>query len=175
MLSDAGRVVRIGGTALGGGTLLGLGRRLAGCTDFAELCRLAERGDRWRVDLSVADVYAGGQTPPLAAELTASAFARLGREAGARPEDLAAALVWMVGENVALIAGGLAGAAGVDHIVVGGGTLHGNPLLHEAIADIAGRFGRHCTFLDDGAYGAALGALLAAEAAGQAAPVGPSD
>lgn len=166
MLSDAGRVVRIGGTALGGGTLLGLGERLVGCGRFAELCALAQRGDRWRVDLSVADVYPGDETPPLAAELTASAFARIGaRGADPRPEDLAHALVWMVGENVALIAGGLAGAAGVDRIVVGGGTLRDNPVLRAAIADIAGRFGRTCTFLDDGAYGAALGALLSAEEA----------
>ncbi len=171
MLSDSGRVVRIGGTALGGGTLLGLGQQLMGCADFAELCALAQKGDRWRVDLSVADVYPGGETPPLAAELTASAFARLASGAGrARHEDLARALVWMVGENVALIAGGLAGAAGVDRIVVGGGTLRGNPVLREAIGDIAGRFGRTCTFLDDGAYGAALGALLVAESELTSAP-----
>lgn len=164
MLSDAGRVVRIGGTALGGGTLLGLGRQLLGCGDFTELCALGGKGDRWRVDLSVADVYPGDEIPPLAGELTASAFARLGAGADRpRSEDVAKALLWMVGENVALIAAGLAGAAGVDHIVVGGGTLRGNPVLCEAIHDIVGRFGRTCTFLDDGAYGAALGALLVAE------------
>jgi pantothenate kinase len=123
------------------------------------------------VDLSVADVYPADETPPLAAELTASAFARLAAGA-ARPrsEDLAQALLWMVGENVALIAAGLAGAAGVDRIVVGGGTLRGNPVLSEAIRDIVGRFGRTCTFLDDGAYGAALGALLVAESQVPCAP-----
>lgn len=171
MLSDAGRVVRIGGTALGGGTLLGLGRQLVGCGDFSELCALSQKGDRWRVDLSVADVYPVGENAPLAAELTASAFARLA--AGAerpRSEDLARALLWMVGENVALIAAGLAGAAGVDRIVVGGATLRGNPVLCEAIGDIVGRFGCTCTFLDDGAYGAALGALLVAESQAPGAP-----
>lgn len=171
MLSDAGRVVRIGGTALGGGTLLGLGRQLVDCGDFGDLCALGANGDRWSVDLSVADVYPGDEIPPLAAELTASAFARLGPGADRpRSADVAKALLWMVGENVALIAAGLAGAAGVDRIVFGGGTLRGNPVLCEAIHEIVGRFGRTCTFLDDGAYGAALGALLVAEAKAPGAP-----
>ena len=162
MLSDAGRVVRIGGTALGGGTLLGLGRQLLGEVCFDDLCALAARGDRWRVDLSVADVYPGGETPPLAAELTASVFARLAASDGEPPrsEDLARALIWMVGENVALIAGGLAAAAGVEAIVFGGSTLRNNPTLREALGDILPRFGRRLRFLENGEFGAALGAVI---------------
>jgi type II pantothenate kinase len=164
MLSDAGRVVRIGGTALGGGTLLGLGRQLVGEIDFDALCALAARGDRWRVDLSVADVYPGGQTPPLAAELTASAFVRLASSDGEPPrrEDLARALIWMVGENVALIAGGLSAAAGVEEIVFGGSTLRDNPTLRDALGDILPRFGRRVRFLENGEFGAALGAAIEA-------------
>ncbi len=163
MLCDGGRVLRIGGTALGGGTLLGLGSRLTGVDEFGALCALAGRGDRFRADLSVADVYSGGETPPLAAELTASAFARLARRDGdARPEDLARALVWMVGENVALIAAGLSAAAGAEKLVFCGSTLRDNPVLCEALGDILGRFGRTSTFLADGEFGAALGALLEA-------------
>jgi type II pantothenate kinase len=165
MLADGGKVFRIGGPALGGGTLLGLGNRLAGAGDFAALCSLASRGDRFRVDLSVADVYSGGETPPLAAELTASAFAKLAAMGAddVRPEDLARALIWMVGENVALIAGGLSAAAGVEGLVFCGSTLRKNPVLAEALTDILGRFGRRSSFLADGEFGAALGALLVAE------------
>jgi len=164
MISDGGKVVRIGGTPLGGGTVLGLGRALVGTGSFAELCVLAARGDRRRVDLAVADIYAAGDELPLAGELTASAFARLAHDEGEppRPEDLARALMAMVGENVALIAGGLAAAAGVERLVFGGCTLRQNPALRDALADILGRFGRSVTFLEHGEFGGALGALLLA-------------
>ncbi len=165
ILFDGGRVVRLGGTPLGGGTLLGLGAALVGSADYAELCELASRGSRSGVDLTVGDIYAGQDDVPLAPELTASAFARLGRspDAPARREDLACALVAMIGENVALIAGGLAAAARVERVVVAGSVLRSNPLLEAVFCDILGRFGRPPEFLPDGAFGGALGALLLAE------------
>jgi len=164
MLSDGGKVVRIGGTALGGGTVLGLGRALVGTGSFAALCALAARGDRRRVDLAVGDVYPAGGELPLAGDLTASAFARLARDGAppARPEDLAHALLGMVGENVALIAGGLAAAAQVERVVFAGSTLRQNPALRDVLADILGRFGRTVTFPENGEFGGALGALLLA-------------
>jgi type II pantothenate kinase len=164
MLVDGATVLRIGGTPLGGGTLTGLGARLVGTSDFGELCALAERGDRRGVDLLVSDIYADDGAPPLAADLTASSFARLARPdgAGARPEDLARALAVMIGENVALIAGGLAAAAGAQRVVFAGSTLRGNPALRAAIDNILGRFARAPEFLEQGEFGGALGALLVA-------------
>ena len=47
----AGHAKRVGGSALGGGTLLGLGRLLLGVDSFDEICALAARGDRRSVDL----------------------------------------------------------------------------------------------------------------------------
>ncbi len=164
LLVDAGRVIRVGGTALGGGTLTGLGTRLVGTGDFAALCALAARGDRRRADLRVSDVYPGDGDAPLAADLTASTFARLARPDGAeaRAEDLAHALMGMVGENVALIAGGLAAATQVRRMVFAGSTLRGNAALRAVLEDIVRRFGRTPEFLDNGEFGGALGALLVA-------------
>jgi len=165
MLVDGATVLRVGGTPLGGGTLLGLGARLVGRSDFAGLCELALRGDRKRADLMVSDVYPGEGEAPLAADLTASSFARLAPAGGApaRPEDLAHALVTMIGENVALIAGGLSAATGAQRIVFAGSTLRENPALRGAIANIVGRFSREPEFLENGEFGGALGALLEAE------------
>lgn len=164
MLVDGAKVLRIGGTPLGGGTLMGLGARLVGTADFAELCALAARGERRRVDLGVSDVYPAEGEAPLAADLTASSFARLAlpEGAGARAEDLAHALVGMIGENVALIAGGLSAATGAQRIVFAGSTLRGNPALRAVISDIVGRFARTPEFLEHGEFGGALGALLVA-------------
>jgi type II pantothenate kinase len=156
---DDGRITRVGGTALGGGTVLGLGRLLLGVDRFAELAALAAGGDRRRVDLLVGDVYRG-TAPAIAADLTAASFAKLG---STRPEDLAHALMGLVGENVALICGGLAHGVDVDAVVYCGSTLAGNPALRAIVEDITARFGHSPLFLERGAYCAAVGATVLAE------------
>lgn len=158
-----GPVSRAGGTALGGGTVLGLGRLLLGAPDFATIAALAAAGDRRRVDLLVGDVYQD-TTSPLLRELTAASFAKPG--AMPRREDLAHALMGLVGENVALVCGGLARSAGVETIVFGGSTLDGNPALATVVTTITTLFGHTPVLLRDGAFCGALGAAaLAAEAA----------
>jgi len=166
LLVEGDRVRRLAGTPLGGGTLLGLGAALTGCGDFEALCQLAQEGDRARVDLSVADVYADGGAP-LATDVMAASFARLGTGPHAadpppHPADLAAALAAMVGENVALLAGSLALVTGVEHLVFGGTTLHGNPVLAGALADYVRRFDRKMTILERGGFAGAIGAACRA-------------
>jgi type II pantothenate kinase len=167
LLIDGANAQRLGGTPLGGGTVLGLGALLAGSSDFTTLCGLAVRGDRSRVDLSVAEVYADGDAP-LHTDVMASSFARLAdgphRSADARPEDLARSIMAMVGENVALLAGSLSLVVGVSRIVFGGSTLPDNPVLAEALSDYVGRFGREPIYLEDGAFTGALGARRLAAA-----------
>src|SRR5262249_43825498 len=62
MLVDGERVERVGGTALGGGTIVGLGRLILGTDRFDEIVALASKGDRRTVDLLVGDVYRAGTT-----------------------------------------------------------------------------------------------------------------
>ena len=52
--------LRVGGTALGGGTLLGLGGALTGANDHQALCALAREGQRDQVDLLIQHVYPDG-------------------------------------------------------------------------------------------------------------------
>ena len=161
LLVEPGNVRRVGGTALGGGTLAGLGRALAGTSRFEELAALARRGDRRRVDLLISDVYPEGgfQLPP---DLNAASFARLARLAESespRAEDLAHALMGLVGENVALICCGLAAAAQVERIVFGGTPLRDNPALVDVLRLVCLALGRQATFLPHGEFAGALGAL----------------
>lgn len=169
---DPDRAVRVGGTALGGGTLLGLGRRLAGAVGFEDLSRLAARGDRGRVDLRIGDVYGEGEAP-LPAQATASAFAKLARSGEApRREDLAAAVVGLVGENAGLLCMAHAGAQGVSRIVFGGSALTGNEALAGLLRLVCLAFGARPHFPAQGPYLGALGAraLVRAGPAPQAGP-----
>jgi type II pantothenate kinase len=165
MLADRLSVNRVGGTALGGGTVMGLGALLLGNASFDEICALAARGDRRHVDMLVSDIYRPGEIA-LTGDLTAANFGKpsLRSSQRPRPEDVAAAIMGMVGENVALICAGLAAPHGLHHVVFGGSTLRDNPSLREVLRDITSAFGREPVFLERGEYAGAVGALELAAA-----------
>lgn len=159
LLAQGLAVSRVGGTALGGGTLMGLGGLLLGGATFERIIELAALGDRRRVDLLVSDIYRPGEIA-LAGDATAASFGKPGVHARApEPADLASAIVGLVGENVALICTGLAAAHGVRRIVYGGSTLRGNRALRDVLTLITAAFGREPLFLEAGEFAGALGAL----------------
>jgi type II pantothenate kinase len=108
------------GTGVGGGTLLGLGRLLIDTTDPEEIDRLALVGDANGADLALRDLVSGpiGALPP---DATAVNFGRVARiqELPSR-EDLAAALVNMIGQVIATLSINAARAANVPRGVVTG-------------------------------------------------------
>ena len=69
----------------------------------------------------------------------------------------------LVGESVALICAGLGAALQVRTVVFGGATLRENAPLTDILAQILGFTGTRTTFLENGEYAGALGALLLAE------------
>lgn len=121
MISSRGRdFAHVTGSAVGGGTLLGLSRMLLGTTDPFEVARLAALGDPARVDSTLQDVIGGG-IGHLPADATAVNLGRLSQMTGApRPEDLAAGLVTLVSQVIAVIALNAARANDLDRIVIVG-------------------------------------------------------
>jgi len=163
LLVDGPQVVRVGGTALGGGTFLGLGAALTGRTGFEELVAMAGAGDRRRVDLLISEVYPQG-LEGLPGAASAASFGKVPRLAarGDRcdPRDLVGALVALVGENVALLCNALAAQAGARRIVFGGSALRGNEPLSRLLVGITAALGREPVLLASGEYAGAIGALL---------------
>jgi len=159
LLAQGMGVSRVGGTALGGGTVMGLGGLLLEGASFEEISRLAAQGDRRRVDLLVSDIYRPGEIA-LLGDATAANFGKPGVHArAAEPADLSHAIMGLVGENVALICAGLAAARGVRRVVYGGSTLRGNTTLRDVLGLITAAFGCEPIFLDGGEFAGALGAL----------------
>lgn len=162
LLVDGVSVNRVGGTALGGGTLLGLGAGLLGTAEFAEIANLASRGSRREIDLLVSDIYPAGGIA-LAGDLTASNFGKYARRfRDGEPlerSDVAHAIMGLIAENVALICSGVAAAAQVTRVVFGGSTLRENPALAELLGYFLRAFGRDPVFLPHGEFAGALGAL----------------
>jgi type II pantothenate kinase len=141
------------GNGVGGGTLLGLGRALLGTDDIAELARLAERGDRTRLDITIGEAV-GGPLGVLPADGTASNFAKY--VSGARREDVAAALLNLVAEVVlwtvllglqasgqarAILTGKLLLVAPVRRRIDQIGSLLGGLLVVPPRAEVASAFG----------------------------------
>jgi type II pantothenate kinase len=161
---DTTGTIRLGGTALGGGTMLGLGGALAGASDHRELCDLAREGRRDQVDLLVKHIYPEGvdMLPP---EASAASFGLLARQAHTkmelqpRAEDLAASVIGLVAENVGLHSCAVAEGAGLSCIVYGGTSLLDNPLLQVLLAGITAASGREAILLEDGSHAGAVGAL----------------
>ena len=104
----SGEVRHLGGTGVGGGTLCGLCRHLAGTSDFKEIENLASQGRYSAVDLTIADVSPTA-IDTLNAELTAANFAKLTSEPS--PADLAAGAVNMVLQSIGSMAVFLASSA----------------------------------------------------------------
>src|SRR5262249_62273622 len=99
-------------------------------------------------------VYRASGAPRLRA-WPASSFAKL---AATRPDDLAQALMGLVGENVALLCGGLARGLAIDTVVYCGSTLSENPALRRIVGDITTHLGQRPAFLAGGAFCGAVGA-----------------
>src|SRR5262245_54392209 len=83
------KIEHVGGTGVGGGTLLGLARHLLGVTRLDTVERMAAHGDLSDADLTVGDI-AGGPVGIVPASATASTFGRV--RADSAPADKALAL-----------------------------------------------------------------------------------
>lgn len=90
-----GKIEHIGGTGVGGGTLLGLARHLLGISRLDTLEQMAVQGDLSRVDLTVGDIT-GGPVGIVPANATASNFGKV--RADPTASDKALALINMVAE-----------------------------------------------------------------------------
>jgi len=162
--------VRVGGTACGGSTFLGLARALTSAGTFAEALKLAETGDAKKCDLLVQDIYGddGSASLGLPGSLTAANFGKLcetpGHDANLCTEhDTARALLQMVTQQSVLLSSAYAKQAGcVDRVFfVGGFVEEENYLARVAIAENFRSLGGCAYFLQHCDYLGALGSLRA--------------
>jgi type II pantothenate kinase len=156
--------IRLVGSAVGGGTLLGLSRLLLGTTDVAEIGRLAAAGDVTRCDLTVGDIIGGG-VGPISAEATAAHFARIGRPGAEVPAraDIAAGLMNLIGQTALRLAYEAVLANAARSLVLVGHVLD-VPGFREAIFRIPGMDPAFVRIPDDPGFAIARGALAVAAA-----------
>lgn len=147
------------GSAVGGGTLQGLGKLLLGTSDAQEIDALAERGNSNVPDLTLVEAT-GGALGRLPADANAVNFGRFARPGtSATREDIAAALVVMVGQVIAVIAINAARAEQLADIVVIG-HLVDLPSVRKVLHTVAGYYGASIAIPPQPGFATALGALI---------------
>lgn len=110
------------GSAVGGGTLLGLSKLILGTANVDEIDRLALSGDANAVDIMMHEAV-GGEVGKLPANANAVNLGKLIDTGEFSREDIAAGLVRLVAQVIAVIAINAADAAGLENIILIGHTM----------------------------------------------------
>ena len=118
----------LGGTGVGGGTLLGLSKKMIGVDTVEHLEQMCERGDISNVNLRIKDISAD-KSFQIGEDLTASNFGKLSDIASA--DDVALGIANMVAETIAMLSVFAARSYGIDTVV-----LTGNLTAIKAITDV---------------------------------------
>ena len=147
----------LGGTGVGGGTLLGLTKRMLGVDTIAHIEQLCEGGDISKVNLTIRDISNQHDQFPLGANLTAANFGKLSDMA--TNEDIALGLCNMVAETIAMMAVFAARGHGIRNIVLTGNLTNIAPIrrVFEGLED---SFGVSFIIPENAQFGTVIGAAL---------------
>ncbi len=113
-----GNMVYLGGTGVGGGSIMGLSKLLLQAEEIDHISAMADEGDLSHIDLRISDITKDGTLSELARDLTAANFGNVSDIASR--EDIASGLLNMVFETVGMISIFGARSCGVKNIVLTG-------------------------------------------------------
>lgn len=158
MVSARGKEINhVTGSAVGGGTLLGLSKLILGTTDVMEIDTLALTGDASAVDIMLSEAV-GGEVGLLPSNANAVNLGKLDQENDFERENLAAGLVRLVAQVIAVIAINAANAAGQDAIILVGHLMDLESICREI--DLVGEFyQREFVVPENPGFGTAMGVL----------------
>ena len=114
---DDTKISYLGGTGVGGGTLLGLSRRMLGVDTVEHLEQMCEQGNLDNVDLRIKDI-SGDASFQINGDITASNFGKLSDIAN--KNDVALGIANMVAETIAMLAVFAARSYGLKTVVLTG-------------------------------------------------------
>jgi type II pantothenate kinase len=153
---DGGKKLNhVGGTGVGGGTVMGLASKMLGINDFKALEILASKGNANKVDLTVGDIV-GGPVGIVPADATASNLARLDNKT--LPEDVAAGIFNLVSQVVGVVSVLAAKSCNLDEDIVFVGRLVQSPLVSNTIRQTTKMFGLKAFVPENGEYCTVIGA-----------------
>lgn len=151
----SGGMVHIGGTGLGGGTILGLASQLSCGSDIDAIVALAGNGSLGSIDLLVGDIT-NRECGSLALNMTASNFGKL---RGKAPDaDVALGIINMVFETIGMLALFAMRNDAVNNVVLTG-TLATFPQAKTVFGKFGELSGKNFIIPDNAVFATALGSL----------------
>lgn len=155
----------IGGSAMGGGLFMGLIKLLFNLDNYFDAINLARKGNRFSIDLKVADIYDIEDTrvDKLFREFTAASLGKIKKDfdiKSLKKEDLINSLIGVIGENIGTIATLMAENYNVKNIIFCGGFLMGNKTVKQILSLLCKLKRKKPVFIENSEYSGAIGALI---------------
>ena len=161
----ANKIQHLGGSAMGGGLFMALVRLLFDLDDYSTIISLANKGDRYEVDLKVSDIYAedDSRIKEYFRTFTAASLGKINAFSEIetlRKEDVVHSLLGIIGENIGLLAILFAEIHEIKEIIFSGGLLVDNNILKNLLKIMAKSRQKKTIFLKNSEFAGAIGALL---------------
>lgn len=147
----------LGGTGVGGGTLMGLSKLLLGMDNIKHIYKLASEGDLSRIDLRIKNITKKEELSELSSELTVANFGKLSDLAS--KSDIALGIINMVFETVGTTAVFAARTHDVKDIVLTG-NLTTVPQAAQIFKNVGDLLGANFIIPRYAQYGTVIGAAL---------------
>ena len=155
--SDGITTAYLGGTGVGGGTLIGLSKKMLGMDDIDHIVELAETGELDNVDLRIKDLTEAGASISLPPEMTAANFGKLSDIAA--PADIARGIINMVFETVGVMGVFAARKENIENIVLTGNLATIAP-ANKIFENLSSTFGVNFIIPENAQFATAIGAAL---------------
>ena len=146
----------LGGTGVGGGTLIGLSKKMIGVDTVEHIEELCAEGELDKVDLRIKDISAD-QSFQINEEFTAANFGKLSDMA--TKNDLALGILNMVAETIAMLGVFAARNFGINKVVLTGNLTSIKPITH-AFEKVGDNFGISFIIPENAQYATVIGAAL---------------
>ena len=147
----------LGGTGVGGGTLMGLSRRILGAEDVEYIQELAKDGDLSHIDLRIGDITKKDHGLTMPDHMTASNFGKV--TDAATNADFALGILNMIFETVGMLALFAARSRGVNDIILTG-NLSTIPYAKTAFKGLSDMFGVRFTIPENAQFGTVIGTAI---------------
>jgi len=149
-------IIHFGGSGVGGGTILGLAKKLLPTAEFSGIMELAKTGRLNQVDLLLGDITDTGISF-LNGESTAANFGKMLDSANSN--DIALAITNMVYQVIGVMSVFAARAKNTNRVIVTGNGSD-NQLGQKVLADISSMYGIEFIYPEYAEYTTAVGAAL---------------
>ena len=153
---ELAKVKYLGGTGVGGGTLVGLSRKMLGVENVDHIEQLGRQGDLGNVDLRIKDISADNNFQ-INEDITASNFGKLSDLA--TPSDIARGISNMVAETIAMLSVFAARSYGIKNVVLTG-NLTSLSTITDVFEGLEEKFGVKFIIPEKARFATVIGAAL---------------